>query len=86
METKKNSIKERAKRGPNGIKKKVKAKISPIKREISFTGSLSEHKDGSIFLFIDIQNDQEGNTAKNLSLNKAEVVGLKKFVEFLDLG
>lgn len=89
---KKNSIKERAKRVPKKIKDKVKRsakrareKFSPIKREISFTGSLAEHKDGSLYLFVDIQSP-DGNISKGLPLTKAEVRGIQKFVEFLDLG
>ena len=65
---------------------KTKKKKQPIKKEISFTGSLTEHKDGSYFLFIDVQDKKEGNVAKSLELSKAEVGGLKKFFEFLDLG
>ena len=82
----KNSIRERAKKVPNKIKKKVKSVISPIDREVSFTGSLTEHKDGSIFLFVDVLNDKEGSQSKGLELSKAEVGGLKKFFNFLDLG
>lgn len=83
----KNSIKERAKKVPKKIKDKVKATAkSLIKQEVSFTGSVALHKDGSAFLFIDIQNDKEGKTSKNLSLSKEELNGIKKFIEFLDLG
>ena len=68
------------------IKKvKPKKKKSPIKQEASFTGSITEHKDGSVFIFVDIQN-KDGNTSKGLPLTKGEVKGIKKFVEFLDLG
>jgi len=86
MATKKNSIKERAKKVPKKIKDKVKATAkSLIKQEVSFTGSLTEHKDGSIFLFVDVLNDKEGSQSKGLELSKAEVGGLKKFFNFLDL-
>lgn len=85
MATKKNSIKDRAKKVANKIKK-VKSVISPIKREVSFTGSFTEHKDGSVFIFFDAHHSKEGNTAKNVSLSKVEVEGLKKFFNFLDLG
>jgi len=63
----------------------TKKKKSPIKQESSFTGSITEHKDGSVFAFIDIQN-KDGNIAKGVSLSKIEVNGLKKFLKFLDLG
>jgi len=86
MATKKNSIKDRAKKVPKKIKDKVKATAkSLIKKEISFTGSLTEHKDGSLFLFVDVEHDG-GKKTKSLELSKAEVKGLQKFLEFLDFG
>ena len=69
-------------------KKKRRPSMPPaykVKQESSFTGSVTEHNDGSVFLFIDIQH-KDGNEAKNLSLSKEEVGGLKKFFNFLDLG
>lgn len=63
--------------------KRARLKKSAIKRETSFIGSMTEHKDGSYFLFIDVQEDH-GNRTKNLHLTKEEVRGLSKFFEFLD--
>lgn len=79
METKKNAKKNTPKKRRPSMPPPYK-----IKQESSFTGSITEHKDGSVFLFVDIQN-KNGNQSKNLSLSKEEVNGLKKFFTFLDL-
>lgn len=63
----------------------TKKKKSPIKQESSFTGSITEHKDGSVFAFIDIKN-KEGSIANSIELSKIEVNGLKKFFTFLAIG
>lgn len=63
-------------------KKKTK---SPIVNEMSFTGSAQQHKDGSIFLFVDVQSN-EGNETRSLSLTKEEVKGVEKFLSFCQFG
>ena len=66
----------------SGKKKLLKNKI---KQEISFTGSVTEHKDGSVFMFIDVKNN-EGGTTSSTHLSKVEIKGIKKFLKFLDIG
>ncbi len=63
--------------------KKTQKRI--IKHESSFTGSVTEHIDGSIFMFIDVKNN-DGSVSKSVSLTKTQFIGIKKFLAFLDIG